>query len=96
MKPPNTTQIQPQALEIQQQQHFKKIKKQTRTKPRAAKRTRFSSLSPDEWKSVRYFAPKEVANLMGFPQKWSLPGPSHLWAKPFFFGFQRSKGLEFE
>ncbi|CAK9090473.1 unnamed protein product [Durusdinium trenchii] len=32
------------------------------------------SLPADMWSQVRYFAPKEVANLMGFPRTWSLPG----------------------
>ncbi|CAK9065755.1 tRNA (cytosine(38)-C(5))-methyltransferase (DNA (cytosine-5)-methyltransferase-like protein 2) (Dnmt2) (DNA methyltransferase homolog MmuIIP) (DNA MTase homolog MmuIIP) (M.MmuIIP) (Met-2) [Durusdinium trenchii] len=38
-------------------------------------RKRFTmSLPADMWSQVRYFAPKEVANLMGFPRTWSLPG----------------------
>ena len=39
-----------------------------------AVRTRFAYLQPGRWKHVRYFSPKEVANLMGFPANWSLPG----------------------
>eukprot|EP00434_Breviolum_minutum_P034483 symbB.v1.2.030524.t1/scaffold3438.1/size56642/4 len=38
------------------------------------RRRRFTFPKPAEWKHVRYFAPKEVANLMGFPVDWFLPG----------------------
>ena len=37
-------------------------------------RTRFAFPKPEQWKHVRYFSPKEMANLMGFPDDWSLPG----------------------
>ncbi|CAL1140006.1 unnamed protein product [Cladocopium goreaui] len=39
-----------------------------------APRTRFAFPKPEQWKHVRYFSPKEMANLMGFPDDWSLPG----------------------
>ena len=42
--------------------------------PRVVSRSRFTCPKREEWKHIRYFAPKEVANLMGFPDDWSLPG----------------------
>eukprot|EP00435_Cladocopium_sp_Y103_P007196 s1042_g2.t1 len=36
--------------------------------------TRFAFPKPEQWKHVRYFSPKEMANLMGFPDDWWLPG----------------------
>ncbi|CAE7447216.1 DNMT2, partial [Symbiodinium necroappetens] len=34
---------------------------------------RFQTLEPARWKFVRYFSPREVASLMGFPEAWELP-----------------------
>ncbi|CAJ1442524.1 unnamed protein product [Effrenium voratum] len=40
----------------------------------SAAQPRFQHLEPSQWQQVRYFSPKEVAGLMGFPAGWQLPG----------------------